>query len=202
MRTLSMILAPLALSLAATAPAQDFSGVAPIPLHAGLNTIPNFAGDGRAAQIVLAWRDNGNAHGYDTFTIMVEGRKGGRNWNAVGIEHGDRFTDSVRDEPFDGEYMVGSVRFLHAQIGGRRTTLMVMANRQVVNSYVEPALTRIEIFALRKSGGIPGTTPDYFARIGQRQTSMRYCNAEMALQTELRIPVRKSYEGSRIRTGC
>jgi hypothetical protein len=64
-----------------------------------------------------------------------------------------------------------------------------------------PSQATIEVFALRSGDGV-GTTRDYFAPVITHRTIERYCHAEMALQTEIGLPVTSSYEGAKTRSGC
>src|ERR1700736_6877471 len=60
------------------------TGLSPITLVAGPNQLPRFSQDGREALITLGWRDNGNAHGYDLYLVMLPTKPGAGDWNVVG----------------------------------------------------------------------------------------------------------------------
>jgi hypothetical protein len=180
------------------AAAPNLGRLTPIPLQTGVNRIAQFSSDGREARIVLAWRDNGNAHGYDVFLVLMPTKRGGTDWNVVGLETGQSFSDEIRDAPHTGEDVATAVRFV------RRGTkpLVVMASRRIVESYPAPAETMIKVYELRRSDGVPGTTIDYFAVTRQWKARERYCNAELALHDEVGLPLRKNYQGTLRTGGC
>jgi hypothetical protein len=193
----------LALLPIATRAAPTPRGVlTPIPLHSGVNRLPNFASDGREGRIVLAWRDNANAHGYDVFLVLLPTKAGANDWNIVGFEDGEDFADTLRDQPHTGEDVVRAVRFVRTWQSGKEVPLVVTATRTIVTSIPRPAQTPIAVYSLQKSDGVPGTTADYFRVIRKWRAKRLYCNAELALKDELRVPVRQNYQGSHAIGGC
>jgi hypothetical protein len=200
----------LALAGAAPGPAV-MSSVAivrdarPLILHSGVNIISNFAGDDRVGMITLGWRDNGNAHGFQQFTVMMPTSKGGRDWNIVGVDHDDPnadFGNFIRDDPHTGEDNVASVRFVRKTLNGRNSILLVTAERDWKNSIGEPAATTIEVYALKRNDGEVGVTNDYFSRIASVTGRMPYCDADMALHVELGFPLPANYGGDTSADGC
>lgn len=173
-----------------------------IPLRLGSNLIEDFASDGRAAMIILGWRDNGNAHGYDLFLTMMPTSPGGADWNVVGVESRDGLLDTVRDAPHVGEDMTRSVRFAKGLFDGRRATLLLISTREPGESIPAPSRVFIEVFSLRANTDGSGNTHDYFEPVLSFRTNVPYCHAEMALQTELGLPVRRGYEGRASADGC
>ena len=198
----------LCLALTGAAPAPSISivrGARPLVLHDGVTMIPNFAGDGREGMIVLGWRDNGNAHGFDQFTVMLPRGKD-EDWNIVGLEREDpraAFENFIRDDPHTGEDNVTSVRFVRATYQGRSSVLLVTADRHWQDSIPEPAATTIEIYALKHNDGADvGATVDYYTRIASETAGRRYCNSDMALHVELGLPLPVEYGGSTSADGC
>lgn len=195
------------LALTGAAPNPSISivrGARPLVLHRGVTTIPNFAGDGRDAMIALGWRDNGNAHGFDQFTVMMPPSRG-EDWNIVGLERGDpnaNFQNFIRDDPHTGEDNVTSVRFVRATFQGRSSILLVVADRHWEESIPEPARTTIDLYALKRSDGDVGETSDYYKRIASETLKTRYCDSDMALHVELGFPLPPKYGGSPTADGC
>lgn len=193
---------------APTAPrAVHLSNFDMFSLRAGVNRIADFAGDGREGLIVLGWRDNGNAHGFDVFMILAPTRVGGSDYNVVtfGSETGwDSGADatSIADAPHTGEDFVRSVRFGRAMMNGRRETLAFVATRQIEESYPAPALTRIQVLAMRNRGDEGAGPVDHFDAQADFVTARRYCNSDAALRTELGVPLRAGYEGPDSADGC
>ncbi len=184
-------------SLAVSEP--KITDLAPIPLKQGVNTIPSFSRDGRDALIILGWRDNGNAHGYDVFMVMLPISKGGSDWNIV---LGPDGKEVIIDQPHMGEDTVRSVRFARGKLDGFNGTFLITATRDVQEGFAEPAPTRIEFHRLAGGFVDVGTTFDYFETIYEFTTDSDYCNAEYALQSELGLPARQKYEGIDPVTGC
>ncbi len=173
-----------------------------IRLHTGVNRIADFAGNGRAALLTLGWRENGNAHGYLLFSVMLPPSRGSRSWNIVGVDRGDRFDDTIADAPHTGEDVVTSVRFVRVTQHRRTRTLLVIATRNWQESIPNPAFTTIDIFALKRSNGDIGVTADYFSRILSFRTTKKYCNADFALKQEAGLSLPPDYPGIRSTDGC
>lgn len=170
-------------------------------LHPGVNTVADFAGDGRTAQIVEGWRDNGNAHGYHLYVVLLPTLSGAQDWNVVGVD-GPHFGDTITDAPHTGEDVVSSVVFAKGLFDGRQATLLLTATRQWKDSIPEPARTQIQAYVLRRSDGDVGETQDYFQPVASYMTETKYCNADAALNAELGIPLPRNYAGGDAQTGC
>jgi len=176
--------------------------LAPISLNAGVNRIPHFMPDGRDAQIIRAWRENGNAHGYEVFLILAPTKRGASDWNVVGFDRGKSFDDEITYAPHSGEDVSQAIRFVWTSQHGKRTPLVVKAVRNIETSYADPSVTTITVYSLRKSDGVFGTTTDYFAILKEWKAGMRYCNAELALRDEVGLALRSDYAGPKTADGC
>ena len=166
----------------------------PVRLQSGVNPISNIAGDGKSGSISLGWRDNGNAWGYNIFTVMVGN-------NIVTHEVDGKDFDQFRDSPHTGDDMITSVRFARGVFRGRKTLMALVANRDFQTSIPDPAIATITIYALIANNEGVGT-PYQFTRIANRVTKRSYCNADMALKTELGFPLNGSYSGPKTADGC
>ena len=206
MRRAAALLAGAWIALATPLAAQQVTDVTAIPLRAGVNRIEGFAPDGREAQVVLAWRENGNAHGYSLFMVMLPGRPGGSDWNVVGLEQpeGDpAFQDVLRDQPHAGEDVVRAVRLARGRVDGRPATLVIIATRELNGEpYPSPAPVRFEVFALASGRGEIGVTRDYFRRVSVQRLEQRSCNAELALSQRFGLPIRGGRTPLNRRDGC
>ena len=179
----------LAVALGAFA-AQAQTSFSPLRLRSGLNNISNIAGDGRPGSISLTWRENGNAWGYDIYTVMVAGSV---------ATHDDQ--TSFVDQPHTGEDSIVSVRFAKGRYQNRTTLFALVAKRDIVNSVPEPAKVEIKTYALVRNDAGLGT-PYVFETVRKFSGSRLYCNAEMALKTELGLPLSGSYVGKKSQDGC
>lgn len=166
------------------------STLEPIRLRSGVNQIPNIAGDGVGGSITLDWKDNGNAWGYDIFSVRVGG-------SIATVEEADRFTDS----PHTGDDMIKSVRFARGVYGSHKTTFALVAERNVIESVPAPARTNIKIYVLLRNKA-PLGTPYEFVRVREFYPKRHYCNADMALKTELNFPLARTYSGTAAKDGC
>ena len=170
--------------------AQAQSMYVPIRLRSGNNIVSNIAGDGKSGSIAVSWRENGNAWGYDIYTVTVGGSV---------VTHDDQ--TSFVDQPHTGEDSIVSVRFAKGRYRNRTTTFALVAKRNVVNSVPEPAKVEIVTYALVKNNDGLGT-PYVFEPVRKFSGSQLYCNAEMALKSELGLPLSGSYVGPHSRNGC
>src|SRR5690606_20357606 len=150
---------------------------------------------GRDGAIVLAWRDNGNAHGYDLFTVLVASSGETRPvWEVVGFDSGSVFSDTVRDAPHVGEDMTRSVRFARGLYDGRPATMAFISTREPSEQGIpHPTRALVETFVLRANTEGSGSTSHYFARMEAHRTETEYCHAEMALHMEKGVPLRSGY---------
>jgi hypothetical protein len=175
----------------------------PIPLKSGVNRLPQLAPDGRDGLIVLGWRDNGNAHGYDLALVLLQD-KAGAPFNVVKVEGApgeSRGSDVVTDDPHAGEDMVSSFRFARGRLDGRRATLLLVASRDPGASIPDPSRVTYAIYALVHEPDV-GTTPDHFKLVAKDRSDRPYCNADMALSRRFNLPLRASYAGARTANGC
>jgi hypothetical protein len=179
----------------------------PIRLVAGPNKLPRFAQDGREALITLGWRDNGNAHGYDLYLVMLPTKPGAGDWNVVGIFPAgfeSRIEDTIRDDPHVGEDVVRSVRFAHGRFDGKPETLLITATRDIdiAVGIPGPSYVAFAVYRLARSDGGGGSTQDYFERLSLSRSSTKFCNAEMALFKRFGLALPMSYAGAKTEDGC
>ena len=196
MRSIAVFVSVFALAATASA-APNVDRLTTIPLRLGINSIAQFAPDGREARIAVGWRDNGNAHGYRVFLVLMPTKHGGMDWNVVGFEDGQSFSDELRDEPHTGEDVVRAVRFVRT---GQKPAVIV-ASRKWSESYYDRAETTISIYHLRRTDGGP-VTRDYFSVTRQWKARKSYCNAELALRDEVHLPLAPDYDGPNTVDGC
>jgi hypothetical protein len=162
----------------------------PIALHGGLNPIPNIAGDGTSGSISLDWRENGNAWSYSIFMVRAGS-------SIATIDGADRLVD----RPHTGEDAITTVRFARGPYRGRTTTFALVADRDIVEGVPTPARTTIKTYALVRNAEQLGT-PYQFVLVNELHAKRHYCNADIALKTEIGFPLRRNYEGPRTLDGC
>jgi hypothetical protein len=182
-----------------------------IPVRAGMNTVTDFTLDGDRAIIARAWRDNGNAPGFNVFTVTMPERAPAegpprRNWDFVSFFDGDKESLAITDRPHDQELYVRSIRFAKGKLNDRTETLALIAEKEAgsAKSLTEAAPVSVQVFALRSRGEeTPVGRPDhYFERITTLKSQRRYCNAETALTVELNLPMPRGWPGNKVPDGC
>jgi hypothetical protein len=190
---------PLLFAFAAAQPTQ----ISAIALRPGINAVPAFTADGRAATVVQAWRENGNAHGYNTFQVMVPRRPGGVPDQLIDIDGPQHPEDLVRDDPFDGERQVGVVRFARAKLDGRRQTVLITADLNPAASGVlaDHATATVKVYRLVHDEGV-GDTWDHFELAWSVTTAKGYCNVQLALRDTLGVPLGRDFGGVNRTDGC
>lgn len=196
-----------AFMLPAGAAEPKLSDLVPIKLAAGVNRIPKFAPDGRDGLIVLGWRDNGNAHGYDLHVVMLPTKPGASDWNVVGIfpkGFDAPIEDTIRDDPHLGEDVVSAVRFARGTLDGKPATLLVTATRELDADVgiPGPSLTSFDVYRLTRSDGGIGSTADFFERVSHVRSTTKFCNAQMALFNRFGLALPASYAGPKTADGC
>lgn len=189
----------------------DFSNAAPIHLVHGVNHIPDFDGRGHPGEIVYAWRENMNAHSYGMFSVLMLRPDTTDDWNLVTFEtheeqrKGGSEIDSVTDNPFDGEQIIASVRFVKAMWKDQPATIAITAARDTSKSmsFVDSGRVEFSIYRLvANEDGIIGWPFYYFDRVEHFKTIKQYCNADLALAKELHLPLPENYAGPRNEDGC
>jgi hypothetical protein len=205
-----LLAALLALGMAGPAAAAEpakhrFTDLVPIPLKPGSNTIERFAPDGRSAIVTLGWRENGNAHGYDLYLVLMAGNSGVP--EVVGfdtlIRDGGGFEDTIRDDPHTGEDVVRSVRFVRGKIDSQPGTFVFVAQRgfDPEEGIPGPSLVDYTVFKL-VPGEEVGTTSDMFQPVETVQSATKFCHAEKALLKQYGLPLTRSYGGPDTADGC
>ncbi|MFI4997993.1 MAG: hypothetical protein ACHQAQ_19690 [Hyphomicrobiales bacterium] len=197
----------IGLAVPSVAAEPKLSDLVPVKLVAGPNKVAQFMPDGRDALITLGWRDNGNAHGYDLYLVMLPTKPKGNDWNVVGIFPSgfeSRLEDTIRDDPHMGEDVVRSVRFARGKLDGKPAALLVVATREtdIEVGIPGPSFTSFEVYRLTHSDAGMGTTADYFERVLQSRSTTKFCNAEMALFKRFGLALPAGYAGPRTEDGC
>lgn len=198
-------------SVCAAQSGADLSGVVPIHLVRGVNSVSDFDGDGHPAKIVYAWRENMNAHGYGIYSVLMQRPGKANDWTLVTFDihdmkrPGGSELDALRDEPFDGEQAVASVRFVKGQWKGERATLAITARRDLAHasSFIDAAPVQFDIYRLvANRERIVGWPFYYFDLIAEFESDKPYCNSDWALMKALNLSLPENYQGPRAEGGC
>jgi hypothetical protein len=180
-----------AMALAASA----ITDLHPVELHPGVNVVHGFGPNGEDVTIVQAWRENGNAHGYNVWLVLSPGDRGDQ--NVIDIDdRGGLPRDLIRDDPFDGERTLGVVAFATAKIDGVTTSLLIDAHLDDAPSGVlaDHVTATIKIYRLMRNP-VPVGTINLFDPIAEIHTQQRYCNIYLALRDSLGLALPVGGEG-------
>ena len=204
MRLTSNLIALITMVLPVSPSDNRIRDLVPIPLTDGINRVSNATADGRTATVVRAWRENGNAHSYHVYLVLLP-RPDKEGIGLVAIEDGaGGLRDTLADAPFDGERVQRSIRLARARIDGTPAVILIQAvllSGSAV-SLSEPKLAEIEIYRIENPGIDPGTTPDAFHIVRRDAPAGRFCNADKVLETALGLPLPPDYRGGDGPDGC
>jgi hypothetical protein len=198
-------------ALAPDASIHDLSNAAVLVLHHGVNAVRNFDFEGHDAQIVYAWRENFNAHGYGVYSVLMLRPETKDDWTLVTFDShrsgtsGGEQHDTLIDSPFDDEQNVASVRFLKGEWHGKRTAMVVTAERDLskVKSYSDPSPVEFSIYTLAANKGEEVGWPFYYFSLAEHFASDRpYCNSDLALSRAFGLPLPGDYGGLKNADGC
>lgn len=143
---------------------------APVALENGLNRI-DFTGDGRADLVVVAHRENFNAHGFEVVTFHVED---GDTLLQVPLFDGD---DERQFATVSGgaDCTLHDLRLLPGKPGESMT--LVVADRALGDSYADPNTVTFTWYALRTNADGDVGYPQYrFERTRTTQATKPHCD--------------------------
>lgn len=155
---------------------------APVALENGLNRI-DFTGDGRADLVVVAHRENFNAHGFDVVSFHVED---GDTLLQVPLFDGD---DERQFTTVSGgaDCSLHGLRLLPGKAGEPMT--LVIADRALGDSYADPNTVTFTWYALRTNDAGDVGVPRYrFARTRTTQADKAYCDVGDAFEATFGKP--------------
>lgn len=180
-----------------------------IPVADGITPLTNLAPDGLQGMIVKGFRENGNAHAYNHYMVLLRLPNEPVKWYLATFDtHNsppgqNSQLDTLKDQPHTGEDTVTTVKFAHATIDAAQATIAIIARRDinVVESIPEASPVQLEIYRLVKNPleFLVGWPPYYFDLFTSFPLKGRYTNADCALAAELGLAMTKT---ERIDSGC
>ncbi len=155
-----------------------------VHLNNGANAV-DLDADKRADLIVVAWRENNNAHSYDIFTFYVNNpssREHPLNLVVVADSVGHGFSEAVRTE-LGAECVLTDLRVLQPRVG---PDFLVIARRDFGDSYSDSLPVTFTVYMLAMyDEGVPGVPPFQFVPMRTIRSNGKYCDVEHAFLTEL-----------------
>jgi hypothetical protein len=173
--------------LLVTLSAATTAETAVVALDYGITKI-DLTGKGDDAMVVLARRENFNAHGFDVASIYVRTSTtpgAAAVWNIVPVFR-DRKERRELTAGGGTDCLLHDFRLLHADTGTALT--LVVADRPRGNGYGEKSTVTFERYALKKNAdGSPGWPVYYFERTSSSTSKRAHCDVGEALEQELRL---------------
>jgi hypothetical protein len=158
-----------------------------VPLAYGVNGIDLGRGTS-AGMAVLAHRDNFNAHGFDVLTIYVRPEPVDsrlQEWQIVTVFENDKESLSLAADG-GADCMVRDFRLLRER--GQNQLTLIVAERDMGNSYVDSMPVRFKYYEFRKNSDGNIGRPLYYFALTRTQTSHKpYCDVEQAFVEDLGI---------------
>jgi len=157
-----------------------------IKLHSGSNAV-DLNGDGRADVVFMAFRDNGNAHGFEVITFYLADSAELGQWRLVPLY------DSARGREMDAYRTVGgadcqleNLMIVRPRTSPHAPVELVLAVRDFGDTYaaVMPVTFTVYGFVADTTGPV-GYPPYYFRAIRTVRSTGRYCDVFDAFEHEL-----------------
>lgn len=163
-----------------SAPAMDLRGYSVVKLHPGLNNLDRAFG-GHPISVVIAHRENFNAHSFDVVTFYLWDRDAAKGLDIVGLWDKDNEALSL-DISGGADCLLHDFRLLWPKKGN--TPLLVVAERPLLTTYVDNAPVTFRFYTLKQNtAGDLG--PAYWFDLTETQTSKpAYCDVGVALARE------------------
>ncbi|GLQ95152.1 carbapenem self-resistance protein CarG family protein [Dyella acidisoli] len=175
-------------AVAQPALAGQFGDARPVPLTNGFNHVTL---DGHAATVIVADRENYNAHGFSVATIYMEGpsdRQAGNVLNIVPAFPRDSGKPEILQLTTSGgaDCVLHDYRLLTSSRS--QGAWLVIAERDFGQTYVDAEPVHFDVYRLQenKDGSI-GRPPVYFQFDRRIEASKPYCDVDDALGKELGI---------------
>ena len=206
MRRIVMLLASMGVAVPAVADAShQVTRLQPLALHDGVNQVRSFLPDGADALVVQAWRANGNAHGHHDWLVLGPAAGGhGADVVTLADPRTGMLRDTISDAPFDGERVLGTVRFARGLVDGRPASLLleVLLDEAPNGVLADHATATLRIYRLDATDGGAGDSPFEFRLVSSDRSPKSYCNADLALSQMLDLPLSPNYAGPKPADGC
>jgi len=166
-----------------------------VRLHNGINSI-DLTGDGKADSVVVAERDNFNAHSYEVSTVYVWTAPSKWDPNQLHVVPIERTADELKkDEPErlsvisggGADCMLHDFRLFRND--KNKSVILITADRDFGDSLTDSQHVTFKYYKLMKNlEGIPGWPAFYFKQCNEYVPKAKYCDVDVAFQKELGVP--------------
>ncbi|ULU26566.1 carbapenem self-resistance protein CarG family protein [Dyella terrae] len=168
--------------------ADELAGYKAIPLINGPNKVRLQDHD---VTVVLASRENFNAHGFTlaTFYLRDKGDDGKEAWSLVPVfekqkgEENERYGVTISG---GADCVLHDMRLLSG--GKSQPALLIIANREFGQSYADDAPVHFDYYELTENEeGLPGHPAFYFRATRSTKARANYCDVDDAFDKELHL---------------
>src|SRR5262249_34217966 len=167
--------------------AQAFSGWSSIRLANGPNEL-DIDGDGRPDLVFVAWRDNGNAHGYGLVTFYRRGPSQDTTWELVPFFD----TKPAGEDSFHtvegADCQLRGIAVARRSPSAREPITVIVRRRDFGPSLEDSAAVGFVVYSVAKNpDSTPGWPPVYFKAERTITSKSKYCDVNEAFAAELGI---------------
>ncbi len=158
-----------------------------VELKSGINSV-DFTGDGALDLVMMAHRENFNAHDFEvaSFYVLVDAEEGHpQQWNIVPVmAKGQEKLEVIVSGGAD--CVLHDFRLLAGS--GATPATLILADRAMGNSFADPGAVTFTYFTLASNTeGVPGFPRYSFEQSRATRSKAHYCDVEDAFQKELGI---------------
>jgi hypothetical protein len=168
-----------------------FGGLNVVNLRNGINDV-DLDLDGQLDRVLIAWRENYNAHGYSAVTFLWRNPGGapGPIWQLIPfVERGGQGGFDTYRTVEGADCRLSDVRVLRDNTASRRATLVIVGTRELGGTYADSAAVSFAVYEMsRNADGEAGTPTLYFASGRRISATSLYCDIGQAFSAELGIP--------------
>jgi hypothetical protein len=187
----SLCLLALCAFVATSAVAADTPGLKVLTVNNGVNQLTLL---GEPAMAMRAWRENYNAHGFDTVSFYVRDKAAGEQafWNVVPVfgqvTRGDTAERLEITVGGGADCVLHDFRLLRSDDDKR--VMLVIAQRDMGDSFADAAPVHFTWYELTKNvDETPGDPWLSFRQARVTQAAKPYCSVEEAFDAELHLGV-------------
>lgn len=189
-RSRRLILSSYVFLLATLSPTQ--AGVPPgaklVVVKNGINRVD--LGEGVIeAMVLLAHRDNFNAHSFERSTFLIRTRTAEsdpKQWQIVPFENAESGLHWKNDLEVSGGADCQLHTFRLLRVSKEKTTYVLIANRAPGTSFADSETVTFSYFKLTFNvDGLPGLPTAYFKLVQTENAQKKYCDVNEAIKTEL-----------------
>ena len=154
----------------------------------GINRV-NLGGEIIEAMVILAHRDNFNAHSFERSTFLIRTRTAESDpeqWQIVPFEHGENGSHWKNDLEVSGGADCQLHTFRLLRVSKENTIYVLIADRAPGKSFADSETVTFLYFKLTFNvDGLPGLPTAYFKLVQTENARKKYCDVNEAIKAEL-----------------